>query len=50
LGPTSLSSVATDWRRATEMFHGPSWRQAIPSRSQASQKIPWMSSDRFEKK
>jgi hypothetical protein len=42
--------IATDSRRATEMFQGPSGRQAAPNLSHASQKIPWMSRERFEKK
>lgn len=31
--------IATGSRRAIEMFHGPSWRQAIARLSQAWQKI-----------
>ena len=49
-GPTWRSMTAMASWRATEMFQGPSCRHAIPSRSQASQKICWMSSERLVKR
>jgi hypothetical protein len=42
--------IATASRRATETFQGPSCRQATSSRSQAPQKMRWMSSERLVKK
>ena len=42
------SSFATDSRRATEIVHAFITRHSTPIRSQYSQKIPRMSSERFE--
>ena len=49
-GPTCRSMTATAFRRATETFQGPSCRQAMSSRSQVSQKMRWISSERLVKK